>query len=279
MLLLSAIAVSLGGCSPLISIQETDPPQEHVELSLCDQAWTKAHRAEQFMADPLFSRAAGSRTIEPLAASHAWSEVAVNCPTRLEEAVTRSALALTQANTRQAVTQPYEMTADVLPSLASTASVMSVDELVTAAKAEDEAGFATTVLAGRNSSASNFLLQTADHHHTAAQTFALTLSGSNDPRQGVYSVEELLRAPQVTVDPSTQLQAPTPAIVEINCARSLLKVTNDFSISHAAAHQSGEGRLKAGLTALTQLAIAHVYTAFLLGYPTFDQALFQSLNQ
>lgn len=270
----------LSACSSPLSVKELNISisQTQVEPSACDQAWTHAQHVESRMKDPFFNKSAGSRLLDPVTANTAWQQVASNCPARFEEAIVRSALALHRANTTQRSTQqPEEMVAETIPNLTSSTTIMNNTELTTAAKIEDEAGFAYTVLAGRNSQQSSLLLSNADKHHAMAQVFASALT-TPDPREGIYSVKELLNNPQTTLDPANKLLAPTPSVVEINCARHLLTVTRSVVDAHRVNGTTPQSRQetesKTGRETLIRLTTAHFYTALELGYPSYDQALF-----
>lgn len=160
------------------------------------------------------------------------------------------------------------------------------------ALAEDRAGFEIEVLAARG--VPHATLQLSDNHKAiAARLISLEAanttdpSQTSDPRQKVYDVANLIAHPDTIMDPSTGLQASTVSVVEMDCAREslialqqALPVSNkaDDASSSAADDTSKSQRSESSsksLAVLSDLIASRAYLALSLGYPAFDNALFE----
>ncbi|MCT6917717.1 MAG: hypothetical protein M3Z49_00715, partial [Bifidobacteriales bacterium] len=142
-----------------------------------------------------------------------------------------------------------------------------------AVSGEDRSGFYLSVLAARNTDAA-WMLTLADAHTTAAQI--LVGHAKHDPRQGVYPTTDLLTHPDDRVDPANGIQVPTPALIEMDTARTLLavgrKLNGSSGTMHTDASQSAKSRQEAA-SALVDMTVAHMSMAMNLGYPTASSAL------
>ncbi|BDR52474.1 hypothetical protein KIM372_03810 [Bombiscardovia nodaiensis] len=263
-------------------------------MSSCESAEQRVQEASQLASDP-----AAMQTLALKSSAQAWLQVAISCPTRFGEATTRSGLSWYTAQQRARQTpsdsvnlpDPQELGAQAAQALETTVHAFSPTQAAHAAQCEDAAGFSMTLIAARRTSNSNALLKAGDLHHAAAQQFAA--AADKDPRQGVYSAQPLLDHPDTMADHANGLQAPTEAVVEANCARALLTVNEESPTATAEPQSSNmntpdtkdEHSSKAGTTqtapnrpqqTLAMLTTARWYSAFSLGYPSFDQALFRT---
>ena len=145
------------------------------------------------------------------------------------------------------------------------------------AVAEDRAGFAIEVLAARGQTA-GATLALSDMHKTAGQQLVSlangnfddsgaqsSSSGQNDPRQKVYAIDQLLANPTTIADKASGQTVPTAAAIEMDCARAQIKAVTESKSSTESDT----------LLILAALAAKHAYTAFQLGYPATDAALFE----
>ena len=145
------------------------------------------------------------------------------------------------------------------------------------AVAEDRAGFAIEVLAARGQTA-GATLALSDMHKTAGQQLVAlangnfddsgaqsSSSGQNDPRQKVYAIDQLLANPTAIADKASGQTVPTAAAIEMDCARAQIKAVTESKSSTESDT----------LLILAALAAKHAYTAFQLGYPATDAALFE----
>ena len=143
------------------------------------------------------------------------------------------------------------------------------------AVAEDRAGFAIEVLAARGQTA-GATLALSDMHKTAGQQLVSlangnfddsgaqsSSSGQSDPRQKVYAIDQLLANPTTIADKASGQT--TAAAIEMDCARAQIKAVTESK-------SSTESDM---LLILAALAAKHAYTAFQLGYPATDAALFE----
>lgn len=259
------------------------------------------------------------------AAYSAWSEwldVAANCPARFDEGVIRAAQAANRAvtlGTRLGVdeqTWADRVYADVLSNEDQCDQLATQVDLANAALAEDRAGFAVEVLTAHD--VADTSLSLSDWHKTIASLLAS--AADEDLRQSVYDVSVLLNEPDTTIDEANGLRASTVAIIEMDCARSLIEAadaggsTDDEAGSDAGidADESSDGGDGGDATdstdastddsadigdadgtdtdatdadydgsvealhAYAALASTHIYHAFRLGYPAFDEALLDS---
>lgn len=165
------------------------------------------------------------------AAYSAWSEwldVAANCPARFDEGVIRAAQAANRAvtlGTRLGVdeqTWADRVYADVLSNEDQCEQLATQVDLANAALAEDRAGFAVEVLTAHD--VADTSLSLSDWHKTVASLLAS--AADEDLRQSVYDVSVLLNEPDTTIDEANGLRASTVAIIEMDCARSLIEAAD-----------------------------------------------------
>lgn len=165
------------------------------------------------------------------AAYSAWSEwldVAANCPARFDEGVIRAAQAANRAvtlGTRLGVdeqTWADRVYADVLSNEDQCDQLATQVDLANAALAEDRAGFAVEVLTAHDIADTSLSL--SDWHKTVASLLAS--AADEDLRQSVYDVSVLLNEPDTTIDEANGLRASTVAIIEMDCARSLIEAAD-----------------------------------------------------
>ncbi|MDT7508818.1 hypothetical protein QRX41_01555 [Bifidobacterium sp. H1HS16N] len=260
-LLLAAI---ISGCAPsAVHVSQHDP--DNLRPTACEQAWTRARQSERVQQDQADSRA------------QAWVQAARECPARLDEATVHAAQALTasqggQANRQTAVLRLVQA-AQQLDPLAKALPVELADQAITG---EDRSGFELSVLAARKTDAA-WMLTLADAHTAAAQI--LVGQAKHDPRQGVYPTTDLLAHPDECTDPANGVQAPTPALIEMDTARALLAVGRKLNGSSGTirtdASQNAKSRQEA-TSALVDMIVAHISMAMNLGYPATSSALLQA---
>lgn len=220
-------------------------------------------------------------------ATHRWLDVAIQCPTRFAEGTLRSAQAQAAAHALARTSgfsyEPLTVTRlDDVDELG-----IGGDALAKLALAEDRAGFATEVLAGRfadgvASDASTaalvkdggLLAMSDDHKETASRLMYLS-DGAKDLRRKVYATQELTAHSADVVDPATGLRANTVAVLEIDCAREELAAFDSSAhVDYTTMTQQQRTKTRAALAQLSMLIATHAYTAFTLGYPSTDPALF-----
>ena len=260
-LLLAAI---ISGCAPsAVHVSQHDP--DNLRPTACEQAWTRARQSERVQQDQADSRA------------QAWVQAARECPARLDEATVHAAQALTASQggqtNRQTAALRLVQAAQQLDPLAKALPVELADQAITG---EDRSGFELSVLAARKTDAA-WMLTLADAHTAAAQI--LVGHAKHDPRQGVYPTTDLLAHPDECTDPANGIQTSTPALIEIDTARTLLSVgrkLNGFSGTiRTDASQNGKSRQEA-TSALVDMIVAHLSMAMNLGYPATSSALLQA---
>ena len=260
-LLLAAI---ISGCAPsTVHVSQHDP--DNLRPTACEQAWTRARQSERVQQDQADSRA------------QAWVQAARECPARLDEATVHAAQALTasqggQAN-RQTAALRLVQAAQQLDPLAKALPVELADQAITG---EDRSGFELSVLAARKTDAA-WMLTLADAHTAAAQI--LVGHAKHDPRQGVYPTTDLLAHPDECTDPANGIQTPTPALIEMDAARTLLavgrKLNGSSGFTRTEASQNAKSRQEA-TSALVDMIVAHISMAMNLGYPATSSALLQA---
>ncbi len=260
-LLLAAI---ISGCAPsAVHVSQHDP--DNLRPTACEQAWTRARQSERVQQDQADSRA------------QAWVQAARECPARLDEATVHAAQALTasqggQAN-RQTAALRLVQAAQQLDPLAKALPVELADQAITG---EDRSGFELSVLAARKTDAA-WMLTLADAHTAAAQI--LVGHAKHDPRQGVYPTTDLLTHPDECTDPANGIQTPTPALIEMDAARTLLavgrKLNGPSGLTRTEASQNAKSHQEA-TSALVDMIVAHISMAMNLGYPATSSALLQA---
>ena len=244
-------------------VSQHDP--DNLRPTACEQAWTRARQSERVQQDQADSRA------------KAWVQAARECPARLDEATVHAAQALTasqggQAN-RQTAALRLVQAAQQLDPLAKALPVELADQAITG---EDRSGFELSVLAARKTDAA-WMLTLADAHTAAAQI--LVGHAKHDPRQGVYPTTDLLAHPDECTDPANGIQTPTPALIEMDAARTLLavgrKLNGSSGFTRTEASQNAKSRQEA-TSALVDMIVAHISMAMNLGYPATSSALLQA---
>ena len=258
------LAATISGCAPsAVHVSQHDP--DDLRPTACEQAWTRARQSEGLRKDQADSRAQD------------WIQAARECPARLDEATVHAAQALTASQggqtNRQTATLRLVQTAQRLDPLAKALPVELADQAIIG---EDRSGFELSVLAARTTDAA-WMLTLADAHTAAAQI--LVGHAKHDPRQGVYPTTDLLAHPDKCTDPANGIQTSTPALIEIDTARTLLSVgrkLNGFSGTiRTDASQNGKSRQEA-TSALVDMIVAHLSMAMNLGYPATSSALLQT---
>lgn len=216
-------ALALSACSPPRIDGRAEAEQEP---SPCESALYAAlgHDATADSAAPALLRYHALR-----AAWGEWLDVAANCPTRFDEGVLRAAKAAARAvvlGGRWGV-EPgdWDDTVEAAAMDADTdlAGLSARIDAAGAALAEDRAGFAVEVLAARGAAGASLTL--SDRHKAAAELLA-SLS-DEDARLKVYDVAAILASPDAAVDAANGLRASTLAVVEMDCARSLVAAAGD----------------------------------------------------
>ena len=258
------LAVTISGCAPsAVHISQHDP--DNLRPTACEQAWTRARQSERLQKD------------QPDSRSQAWVQAARECPARLDEATVHAAQALATSQSGQAdrrtATLRLVQAAQRLDPLAKALPAELADQAITG---EDRSGFELSVLAARKTDAA-WMLTLADAHTAAAQI--LVGQAKHDPRQGVYPTTDLLAHPDECTDPANGIQAPTPALIEMDTARALLAVGRKLNGSSGTirtdASQNAKSRQEA-TSALVDMIVAHLSMAMNLGYPATSSALLQA---
>ena len=258
------LAVTISGCAPsAVHVSQHDP--DNLRPTACEQAWTQARQSERLQKDQANSRA------------QVWIQAARECPARLDEATVHAAQALAasqggQAN-RQTATLRLVQAAQQLDPLAKALPVELADQAITG---EDRSGFELSVLAARKTDAA-WMLTLADAHTTAAQI--LVGHAKHDPRQGVYPTTDLLAHPDECTDPANGIQTPTPALIEMDTARTLLAVGKKLNGSSGTIRTDASQNAKShqqATSALVDMIVAHMSMAMNLGYPATSSALLQA---
>ena len=258
------LAVTISGCAPsAVHVSQHDP--DNLRPTACEQAWTRARQSERLQEDQ-----ANSRT-------QVWIQAARECPARLDEATVHAAQALAasqggQAN-RQTATLRLVQAAQQLDPLAKALPVELADQAITG---EDRSGFELSVLAARKTDAA-WMLTLADAHTAAAQI--LVGHAKHDPRQGVYPTTDLLAHPDECTDPANGIQTPTPALIEMDTARTLLAVGKKLNGSSGTIRTDASQNAKShqqATSALVDMIVAHMSMAMILGYPATSSVLLQT---
>lgn len=216
--------------------------------------------------------------VNGLAAPLAWIDVAGYCSGRFAEGTLRNA----QTKQRLAIMSSKfgQGAPEVTPARLDGITSATIDQSVldAMAVAEDRAGFAIEVLAARGATA-GATLALSDMHKTAGQQLVSLADGSwkdnksddstatnhTDPRQKVYAIDQLLANPTTIADKASGQTVPTASAIEMDCARAEIQAVADST------SQSDSDTL----LVLAALAAKHAYTAFQLGYPATDTALFE----
>lgn len=241
-------------------------------MSPCESALTLAN----FATTPAKGTPLMVQYSNGLAAPLAWIDVAGHCSGRFAEGTLRN------AQTKQRLTvlagKFGQSAPEVTPARLDGITSATIDRSALDAMpiAEDRAGFALEVLAARGVTA-GATLTLSDMHKTAGQQLVslankrFSDSGSTadagdsqDPRQKIYAIDQLLADPTTIEDKASGQTVPTASAIEMDCARAEIKAVADST------SQSDSDTL----LVLAALAAKHAYTAFQLGYPSGDSALF-----
>ena len=258
------LAVTISGCAPsAVHVSQHDP--DNLRPTACEQAWTRARQSERLQKDQADTRA------------QAWVQAARECPARLDEATVHAAQALAASQggqaSRQTATLRLVQAAQRLDPLAKALPVELADQAITG---EDRSGFELSVLAARRTDAA-WMLTLADAHTAAAQI--LVGHAKHDPRQGVYPTTDLLAHPDECTDPANGIQAPTPALIEMDTARTLLAVGRKLNGSSGTIRTDASQNAKShqqATSALVDMIVAHMSMAMNLGYPATSSTLLQT---
>ena len=234
-------------------------------MTPCEKAMTLAgyatHPAE---GTPLLEQYATG-----LAAPLAWIDVAGYCSGRFAEGTLRD------AQTKQwlaFLADKFGQSApEVTPARLDGVTSANVDRSVldAMAVAEDRAGFAIEVLAARGQTA-GATLALSDMHKTAGQQLVALANGNFDDSgaqssSSGHAIDQLLANPTTIADKASGQTVPTAAAIEMDCARAQIKAVTESKSSTESDT----------LLILAALAAKHAYTAFQLGYPATDAALFE----
>lgn len=262
-----AMLLSAAGCStPRVAGRAEAERQQ----SPCEQSYFMAKEDDATSSDP--SRHIIMRYIAATHAASEWLDTAAYCPARFADGTLRAARARVEA---RALASAMGVTVET-PALARFDGVdsLAVDKrsLTSLADAEDQAGFIMEVFAAR--SIGHATLDISDRHKTAAQRLA-SFSGSDTSRAKAYEIADLLANPSTMTDSATGLNAPTDAIVEINCARGEITTVSESSSTSDSGESASKDSRAQSLKTLSSAIADRVETAFSWGYPTFDGALFE----
>ena len=211
-----------------------------------------------------------------LAAPLTWIDVAGYCSGRFAEGTLRD------AQTKQwlaFLADKFGQSApEVTPARLDGVTSANVDRSVldAMAVAEDRAGFAIEVLAARGQTA-GATLALSDMHKTAGQQLVALANGNFDDSGAQSSssgqsdpAKSLCHRPTTGQPHHHRRQGkcqtvPTAAAIEMDCARAQIKAVTESKSSTESDT----------LLILAALAAKHAYTAFQLGYPATDAALFE----
>ncbi len=201
-------------------------------------------------------------------AASAWEQTAAQCPSRFADGTMHAAQSRFVARSL-ASRMKMETGAVTLSRFDGVESLdIDADSAYAMAQAEDEAGFATQVLAAR--SVGSVTLDVSDRHKATSQRL-VSFSGQEDNRHKTYDTEQLLAYSETAVDDANGISAPISAIIEMSCARIELEAVAGSTASQSTSEQSRSETL----ATLSSLIADRVELAFEWGYPTFDEALFE----
>lgn len=238
-------------------------------LSPCEQALKSGLRNQRQME---YAMPSSYRLLSAESARHQWNEVAVQCSERFAEGTVRSALATYRA---QRLAAQLKIKLSDAPSPVLTESLqwdMDANEASALSVAEDREAFALEVLAARKN-ADQRLYRLSDQRKLNAQLLADAVEQEDDARQRVYSVAALLgNKSDTTVDPSNGVQAPTVAVLEMNCALEQLQALADTEEAKSSDGDEQSAREQT-LVEASELIAAHMYQAFTDGYPAVESLL------
>ena len=209
-------------------------------------------------------------------ASRQWTLVAVDCSQRFAEGTLRSAQTHWQQSTLARVLGKTFDDAHSVSGLPALDGLQTADEDSSVwsalSLAEDRAGFAMEVLAAHHQDSA--MLAVSDQHKTTAQSLFSISGSSQDPRLKVYDTSQLVKHPERISDPATGWSVPTPALVEIDCAREELAAMPSADTSAESGESNDATKGTRHLRVVSQLIAQRAYTAFSYGYPNIDVGLF-----
>jgi hypothetical protein len=271
----------------MLSLAACDSPRlesQAEQAGPCRSAYSNAMRStSRTMAGNPFA----ARYLSAGDAAQAWKEAAASCPAQFGIYTMKSV----QMQWIQTNLAPLTGVSSTVHPNAENANLnevvaLSLDNktIGDVALAEDRAGFETEVLAAKGVNGATLRLSD-DHKAVAARLISIEphegMSNTRveDPRQKVYDTNNLLAHPDVITDPSTDLQAPTIAVVEMDCAResltalaSALTVSGDDDGTKHRDNVTG-GATGTSLAVLSDLISSRAYLALSEGYPATDAAL------
>lgn len=236
------------------------------QASPCEQAYSNATSNAGIMSD--LSQHVIIRYLAARDAASTWEQTAAQCPSRFADGTMRAAQSRFVA--RSLASRMKMETSDVTLSRFDGVESLDIDadSICTMAQAEDEAGFATQVLAAR--SVGSVTLDVSDRHKATSQRL-VSFSGQNDNRGKTYDAADLIAHSDTTVDDANGISAPASAIVEMNCARIEIAAVAGSTASQSTSEQSRSETL----AVLSSLIADRAELAFEWGYPSFDEALFE----
>lgn len=269
--------LSLSACNP----PRLEPQTE--QAGPCKSAYNDAMRSSsRTTADNPFV----VRYLSASDAVQAWKNAAASCPTRFGMYTMKSVQMQWMQTNLAPLTgvsnppRPKAENTDLNEVVALSLDNKTIGNL---ALAEDRAGFETEVLAAKGVDGATLRLSDA-HKAVAARLISIEPHEGlpdlrvEDPRQKVYDTDNLLAHPDVITDPSTALQAPTIAVVEMSCVResltalaSALTVSDDDGMKSRS--NTAKGATDTSLTVLSDLISSRAYLALSEGYPATDAAL------
>jgi hypothetical protein len=290
------VVLLTSSCSPagISSPRLEGRAEQETELSPCEAAYQGAQQDQKNFDSAISTvqRAQASRS-----AQQHWIDVAANCTGRFAQGSLNSALATYQLSQIEGSTALSDALA-VLPSSEIATSKLSTTEASAIALAEDRAGFGIEVLAAR-SGASADLLALSDNHKSLAQSLVSLHPEANDPREKIYSVQQLLAHPDTVTDSATGLNTTTTGQIEMDTARAVIEAMSssedvtssantedknaDSSASSSSSTDSDSSDTQTNnrstaeniqaLTVAARIVASRASTAFALGFPAFDAAV------
>lgn len=224
----------------------------------------------------------------------AWLDVAQYCTGRFAEGALSSALAgyrysvlngsVADSSLPSSIIAMNMLNESELDARGLNASTLSATPSSAIALAEDRSAFALEIIASHNGNDST-LLSLSDNQKAVAQTFVSLHPKAKDPRQKIYSIENLRAHPQTIVDASTGLLSSTSGAILMTCARDEIAAMNTISSSPTDEHTQNSASGSSSnlpnenqrmLRLMAELVALRAYQAFTQGYPAFESAIFTS---
>lgn len=258
-------------CSPtdFFATRVEGRAEQETELSDCEAAYQGAQLDDATLRTAISS---AQRAMSNRSARQHWLDVAANCTGRFAEGSMNSALAsfrLSQIESSSA----FQVSLAALPSDAIASSGFTESKAAAIALSEDRTAFGMEVLAARNGGSAN-LLALSDNHKSLAQSLVALHPKASDPRERVYSVQNLLSHPQTITDPSTGLEMTSSAQLEMDNARAIIEAVS--STQQVTDNTRSAAQQRQALQIASQLAASRAFTAFALGYPAFNAAVLRT---